>query len=250
MAQAPGNARRAQLAVIRGASTRVQVFNELREDIVSVALKPGGALSEKELAERYGVSRTPVREAILRLVDEGLLEVVPQHGTFVSRISVGDVREMQFVRESLELAGLPDTIRLVQPADGVLLHEILDGQLQAERDGDVRRWFQLDEDLHRSLLEIGGRYKVWPIVCSAKAHLDRVRMLSLPTKRALHERYLEHKLIVEHVLSGDLNGAAAVMRPHLEGALEVLNNLKVAQPDYFHDDPGDATPRVAAGVRS
>jgi DNA-binding GntR family transcriptional regulator len=245
MGQAPGGARRAQLQVIRSASTRTQVFALLREEIVSVVLPPGADLSEKDLAERYGVSRTPVREAVLRLVDEGLLEVVPQHGTFVSRISVSEVTEMQFVRETLERASLPDAVSRVSAADGVELRAILAEQIEAERLMDVRRWFQSDEQLHRTLLEMAGRNKVWPIVCSAKAHLDRVRMLSLPSKRVLHSLYLEHKEIVERILARDAAGADEVLTHHLRLALETLKTFQVDNPEYFLDEGDVALPRAA-----
>jgi DNA-binding GntR family transcriptional regulator len=222
----------------------------LREEIISVSLRPGLALSEKDLAERYGVSRTPVREAVMRLVDEGLLEVVPQHGTFVSRISLAEVTEMQFVRETLERASLPEAVHRVQATDGARLRAILSEQVEAEKAEDVRRWFHSDEDLHRELLEVAGRTKVWTIVCSAKAHLDRVRMLSLPSRRVLHDLYQEHQEIVEHVLAGDAVAAERVLTHHLRLALETVKELQKEHPEYFLDDAVPPLGAVPGSARS
>src|SRR4051794_27041342 len=104
---------RARVAMRLGASTRSQVYTIIREAIVSLRLLPGQALSENELATQYGVSRTPVREALIRLAGDGLVEVVPQLGTFVSRISELDVREAQFIREVLECTSLPEAVQRV-----------------------------------------------------------------------------------------------------------------------------------------
>src|SRR5690606_35948518 len=168
--RALGAPRRSQLDTLRGASTRSHVYNILRRAIVTLEFLPGQALSENELAARHSVSRTPVREALIRLADEGLVEVVPQLGTFVSRISARDVIEVRFIRETLERASLPHAIQRIGRDDEKKLGLLLDEQEEAEQEGDLQHWFSTDEDLHRTLLEIGGHPKIWPIVSSAKAH--------------------------------------------------------------------------------
>ncbi len=215
------------------------MYARLRRAIVSLDLLPGQALSENELAARYSVSRTPVREALIRLADEGLVEVAPQLGTFVSRISVRDVVEIQFIRETLERASLPHAIKNVSATDEAYLRGLLDDQEEAGRKGDLRRWFATDEDLHRTLLEIGGHPRVWPIVSSAKAHLDRVRMLSLPDPEILDELHTQHREIVEHVTSKQRRKADEVLSRHLRIALDVLEPLEERHPDYFVVDEDD-----------
>lgn len=228
-----GAPRRSQVDVLRRASTRSQVYTVLRRAIVTLDLLPGRALSENELAARHAVSRTPVREALIRLADEGLVEVVPQLGTFVSRISVRDVREVQFIRETLERASLPGAIQRVTPADEQGLRRLLAEQHDAAQQGDLRRWFTADEDLHRTLLEIGGHPKIWPIVASAKAHLDRLRMLSLPDRDILDALHAQHTELVELVVSKQRRKADDVLSRHLRVALEVLEPLEQRHPDYF-----------------
>jgi DNA-binding GntR family transcriptional regulator len=231
--RALGAPRRSQLEALRGASTRSHVYNILRRAIVSLEFLPGQALSENELAGRHGVSRTPIREALIRLGNDGLVEVVPQLGTFVSRISTRDVIEVRFIRETLERASLPHAIERVGKDDEKRLRRLLDEQEAAEQDGDLQHWFQTDEDLHRTLLEIGGHPKIWPIVSSTKAHLDRVRMLSLPDPGLLQDLHGQHRSIVEHVLAKDEKAADVVLRHHLQLALGALESLRERYPDYF-----------------
>jgi GntR family transcriptional regulator, rspAB operon transcriptional repressor len=238
-----GAARRNHIDVLRRASTRTHVYSVIRQAIVYLELPPGQALSEKELAALYAVSRTPVREALIRLADDGLVEVVPQLGTFVSRISVRDVIEVQFIRETLERASLPHAIERIRPADERRLRRILDEQKDAEQDGDLRRWFTTDEDLHRTLLELGGHPKVWPIVSSAKAHLDRVRMLTLPDPSNLRELHAEHCAIVDHVVKKEREQADAVLGHHLQLVLELLEDLEQQHPDYFLLDEDESVVR-------
>jgi GntR family transcriptional regulator, rspAB operon transcriptional repressor len=231
-------ARRNQVAILRGASTRTHVYNVIRRAIISLELAPGQALSENELATRYAVSRTPVREALIRLADDGLIEVVPQLGTFVSRISVRDVIEVQFIRETLERASLPHAIKLFEAGDERRLRRILSEQEDAEHDGDLQRWFATDEDLHRTLLEIGNHPKIWPIVSSAKAHLDRVRILTLPDPEHLRALRAQHAAIVDSVIAKDRKAADAMLKDHLHLVIDVLEGLERKHPDYFvEDDP-------------
>jgi GntR family transcriptional regulator, rspAB operon transcriptional repressor len=222
-----------RIAVSRGPSVRAQVYLLIRDAIVSLQLVPGQALSENELADQYGVSRTPVREALIRLADDGLVEVVPQLGTYVSRIDPQAVREAQFIRESLELASLPRAADRVTDADAAALRALLDEQRAAAAEHDLRRWFALDEDLHRTLLEIAGHRRVWSVVQSAKAHLDRVRMLSLPEPAVVEDLTSQHTAIVDNLLGGRRRAAETVLARHLRLVLDRLEAFEQRYPDYF-----------------
>lgn len=231
-----GAPRRSQVDVMRKASTRTHVYNILRQAIVSLQLIPGQSLSENELAAEYAVSRTPVREALIRLADDGLIEVVPQLGTFVSRINAKEVKEVHFIRQTLECASLPHAIKQLQPRDERKLERILVEQRDAEEDGDIERWFATDEDLHRTLLEIGGHKRAWPVVSASKAHLDRVYMLTLPDPAKLSELHAQHRIIVDQVVSKQRRQAEKELREHLHVAIDALADLERAHPDYFLPD--------------
>jgi DNA-binding GntR family transcriptional regulator len=225
--------RRVQLSRMRDSSTRSQVYAQLRSEIITLTIRPGQALSESELAEVYGVSRTPVREALIRLADDNLVEVVPQLGTFVSRISVGEVTEAQFIRETLERASLPQAIKRITKTDEAQLRALLVRQADAGERGDLIEWFSTDEQLHRSLLEIAGHPKTWSVVSSIKAHLDRVRMLSLPEPEILSSMHGQHSTLVDHVVGKRTQQADKLLTQHLRGVLGVLEPLEKQHPDYF-----------------
>ncbi|TCC61125.1 GntR family transcriptional regulator [Kribbella pittospori] len=243
--------RRVQLSRMRDSSTRSQVYSQLRSEIITLTMKPGQVLSESELAEVYGVSRTPVREALIRLADESLVEVVPQLGTYVSRISVREVREAQFIRETLERASLPLAIKRITPVDEAQLRLLLATQADAGERGDLIEWFSTDEQLHRALLEIAGHPKTWSVVSSIKAHLDRVRMLSLPEPEILSSMHGQHATLVDHVVAKRTQQADKLLTQHLRGVLGVLEPLEKQHPDYFQlDEEHDVrSPRPAGRAR-
>src|SRR4051794_28645655 len=149
-------------------SARAQAYDRLREAIVTLRLKPGERIADGRLAQELGVSRTPVREAILQLADEGLVDVVPQHGTFVAPISLEAVREAQFVREALEVAALREVVERITDAELAELDASLTAQAEAE--GDPARFYALDEAFHRRLMEISSFPGVWRIAARSRAH--------------------------------------------------------------------------------
>jgi DNA-binding GntR family transcriptional regulator len=214
------------------------VYQDLREQIVSVALDPGSRISENELAAGYGVSRTPVREALIRLADDGLVEVFPQLGTSVSRISVREVREAQFIREALETAALPLAAERAGPDDFTRLDAVLAEQRAARTAGDLARFFAADEALHRALIELSGHRKAWTVAYGARAQLDRVRWLGLPERADTGALIGEHAAIVEHLAGGQVPAAREVLTRHVRRVLEDLEPLGARFPSFF--DAGDS----------
>jgi DNA-binding GntR family transcriptional regulator len=218
-----------------GAAARDQVYAALREAIVSAELEPGRRLSENELAELLGVSRTPVREALARLRDERLVAIVPQLGTFVTLISDDAIADAAFVREALECSA----IRLATERAGAQQLEALQANLaaqeRAEKSGDVEAFDALDASLHRSLCELSGRDIAWSLSRRANGHLDRVRRLSLPEPGYLAEMVDEHRAVVAAVAEGDADRAEEVLRHHLRMVLSSLPHIRAEHPDYFEE---------------
>jgi len=210
--------------------TRPQVYGALRDAIVSVKFAPGRQLSENELAEWLGVSRTPVREALVRLSDERLVEIVPQLGTFVSRISVEAVADAQFVREALECAAVRLAAVRSTREDVALLKAIVARQAQVS---DFDHWYVLDDELHAALFALSGHGSAWTLAERAEAHLNRVRRLSLPQPRYVAEMVAEHRLVVRAVERGDADAAEEALRHHLRMVLSGLDALRDEHPDYF-----------------
>ncbi|HEY8700495.1 MAG TPA: GntR family transcriptional regulator [Arthrobacter sp.] len=214
-------------------SVRDQTLETLRRRIISLQLPPGEALSENELAQELGVSRTPVRESLILLREEGLVQVFPQIGSFVSLVDLARVSEAQFVREAIECASLRDVS--VDDAGIAGLREILHGQSKADSSGDVEEFFRLDEDFHRELLRLAGHESAWAAVNSAKAHLDRARRLSLLNTRPVATLIQQHTAVVDALEAHDLADADSSLRLHLRGVFDDVKQIQAATPGLFSD---------------
>lgn len=210
-----------------------QIYDDLRERIVSVALVPGELLSEVRVAQDYGVSRTPVREAFKRLEEERLLDVVPKVGSFVARIDLGAVRDSQFVRETLECRIVELAAIRIRPAQRIALEATLRRQSEATLAGDSAAFFRADEQMHELLATISGHGSAWAVIHEAKAQLDRLRRLALADPERQRRRFAEHRAIVERVCAGDSDGASQAMRTHLASILGAVSNIAKDHEHYF-----------------
>jgi len=227
----------------RGASGIAHAW--LREEILSGRLRPGQALSENEIAQRLGVSRTPVREAIIRLESEGLLSVRPQVGTTVAPIDVDAVADGQFLRESIECRTVAIAARRVSAADARELRALLAEQARVAALGDHPAFVPLDDQLHRQLVAMAGRPRIWRAIEDVKAQLDRVRFLSLEDPSWLATIYRQHEDIVRHVLAGNAEGAAAAMSRHLRAVFASIETIARTSPEYFRSAPIPPVDRAA-----
>lgn len=220
---------------VNGLSTGDQVYAALRAAIVSAELEPGRRLSENELAELLGVSRTPVREALARLRDERLVAIVPQLGTFVTLISPAAVEDAAFVREALECAAIRRTVERADETGLADLQANLAAQERAEQRGDTDAFDALDDALHRLLAQLSGHEIAWTLARRANGHLDRVRGLSLPEPGYLGEMVAEHRELVAAVAAGDADRAEEAMRHHLRMVLSSVPHIQAAHPEYFEE---------------
>ncbi|MBT2555999.1 GntR family transcriptional regulator [Arthrobacter sp. ISL-5] len=219
-------------------SVRDQTLETLRHRIISLQLPPGEPLSENELAQEMGVSRTPVRESLILLREEGLVQVFPQIGSFVSLVDLDRVAQAQFVREAIECASLYD---FAADAAGITgLRDILASQRDAEAKGDIEEFFRLDEDFHRELLRLAGHESAWTAVNSAKAHLDRARRLSLIDTRPVSTLVEQHTAIVDALEAKNVAEADSSLRLHLRGVFDDVKRIQASSPDLFSDG---TTPR-------
>ena len=233
-----------------------QVYAALREAILTLTLTPGVVLSEQTLAAELGVSRTPVREAILRLTREGLVVVYAQSGTVVSKIDLAQVEEARFVRSALECAAIADAGGATE-ADLRDLEAILARQREFEASKDDSAWsafFALDQELHRKLTQISGHPLVWDVITAARVHMDRVRRLSMPFSERIPEITTiaqviqEHERVVSALAAGDLRAAQEAMAFHLSGVTRIAVLLASELPDYFDPAPDPSTAGLAPGL--
>lgn len=227
----------------RGASGTA--FAWLRQEILSGRMRPGQALSENEIAQRLGVSRTPVREAIIRLESEGLLAVRPQVGTTVAPIDVDAVADVQFLREAIECRTVALAAQRATTADAKDLRAQLKAQARVAARGDHAAFVPLDDRLHQKLLAMAGRPRVWRAIEDAKAQLDRVRFLSLEDPAWLATIHRQHEEIVDCVIAGDSVSAVAAMEHHLRAVFASITTIAATSPEYFRSVPVPPVDRAA-----
>ncbi|WP_329450613.1 GntR family transcriptional regulator [Streptomyces sp. NBC_01724] len=227
----------------RGRNTRQLVHELLRSRIISLDLEPGAALSENDLAAELGVSRTPVRESLILLGEEGLVDVYPQLGTFVSRIRERDIASAQFIREALECAALRDGVTKATAHDVAELRALLVAQTEAEQREDPEAFFRLDEQFHARLMAAGGHAEAWPVVSQAKAQLDRARRLSLPLTQQLSLLISQHTAVVDQLEQHDPQGADQTLRGHLRQVFTDVETIRAQHPELFSDTDAPVRPR-------
>ena len=210
-----------------------QIIQILRQAIIEMRLKPGEALSEKEVALRYGVSRQPVREAFIKLAEAGLLQVLPSRGTYVVKISVREVLNARFVREAIECALVRSAAELIDAAGVARIEQLVAEQKQAAAAGDSSRFYALDEAFHRAIADCVECDPALRVVESARAQTDRVRYLSLPDASPLALLIAQHEAILAAIKARDPERAEAAMRTHLREILSALPRLAERFPDLF-----------------
>ncbi|PZU93803.1 MAG: GntR family transcriptional regulator [Chelatococcus sp.] len=209
------------------------VQDALRQAILSMQIVPGAPLVEKELTAHFGVSRTPIREALIRLKEEGLVEIFPQAGTFVARIPTEAIPEAVFIRQALECA----TVELVATVAAGAAVPALDASIarlhEAYDAADREAFHRADEEFHEALALAAGFPGIWKIAQAAKSQIDRCRRMTLPVPGRMAMVIREHLAIADAVRRGDGPAAAAAMRAHLGTLLPDLVHLRDEHPDYF-----------------
>ncbi len=213
-----------------------QLVAALRQAIIGMQLRPGEALSEKDIAGRFGVSRQPVREAFIKLAEAGLLQVLPSRGTYVMKISMREVANARFVREAVECAIARAAARLITPAGMGRLESLIQGQREAAGRDDYAGFATLDEAFHQRLAAIVDCDYAGRVVEAARAQTDRVRYLSLPGASPLPLLIAQHVAIVDAIAARDADAAETAMRMHLREILNALPRIALEHPDLFEDE--------------
>jgi len=217
------------------ASAGPYLYAALRDLIVRTELAPGERLSEAELGRRLGVSRTPIREALGRLRDDRLVEVRPQIGTFVARISPQAVGDAQFIREALECAAVRVSAELADEESMAQIEEDLRAQERATDRTDIDSWQLLDDTYHRHLCDLSGHPAVWPVNERAKSHLNRLRRLGLAMPDYPQSMVEAHRTVADAVARHDPDGAEEALREHLRAVLREVPRIRERHPDYFEE---------------
>lgn len=222
-------------------SARTIAYARIRDGIIGGRFAPGALLSENELAAALGISRQPVREALLLIAQEGLVEVRPQSGTYVTHIDPDRVREAQFIREAIELASLAACETPGQDEERMLRDLIARQRTASDRDA----FYPLDEEFHRALLGLAGHANAWAAVSAAKGHLDRARYVGMSATRAVQDYVDDHERVVDALAAGDADAAADALREHLRFVFADLEAVRAQHPELFEGAQAARTGRPA-----
>lgn len=224
-----------------------QIYARLRDAIIRNKFAPGDRISESEIGRACAVSRQPVREAFIKLAGEGLLAILPQRGTVITKINYSAVLDARFLREAIEA----DIVAiLAQAADPAVIRD-LRAQLVAQQAvalTDPPAFIELDERFHRTLADAAGKRGAWKLIEGLKSQMDRVRFLSLgqfPVQKLI----AQHTAIVDRIETGDLQGADAAIRGHLREVLSDLPQILAANPDFFDPPDGEIPQPVNAPIQ-
>lgn len=213
-----------------------QLVSSLRRAIFATQLRPGQALSEKDIAGRFGVSRQPVREAFNKLSEAGLVQVLPSRGTCVMKVSMRAIANARFVREAVECAIARAASALVTAEDMIRLRRLIERQREASALADHASFAVLDENFHQTLAEIVDCDYAARVVEGARAQTDRVRYLSLPGASPIPLLIAQHVAIIDAIAAGDADGAECEMRRHLREILNALPRIAQNYPELFEDE--------------
>jgi DNA-binding GntR family transcriptional regulator len=219
-----------------GNSASALVYQVIRREIVSMQRKPGEPIVEKELGFTFGVSRTPIREAILRLADEGLVEVVPQSGTFVARIPLDALPEAFIIRRALEEVTVRAAAERATKSQITGLHAILELQREKMAADDREGFHEADQSFHAAIAEAAGHPGIWMLVQQVMVQVDRYRRLTLPQPGRMERVIAEHVGVTEAIAEHDVEKAAAAIDAHIDGLRVGLEDFPDHNPDYFFGD--------------
>ena len=217
----------------KSGSIASQVYDYLMQRILDMELEPFQELSEARLAAEFGISRTPVREALARLARRGLVDILPQRGTRVSPLSVELIAKSRFIREALErpLARLAAE-KLTPDIAALMMREIALQQTFAELEDD-QEFLASDDRFHALIARAAGFESIWDDVREAKFHMDRVRHLSLLSQQHMYFIIGEHREILERLKAHDVAGADQSIAIHLVSVMRELDLIREHHPEYF-----------------
>ena len=225
-------------------SIQALVYEELKRSIMSMKLKPGQVMSTQDIATRLKVSRTPVREAFLRLKAEGLVEMIPQRETMVSRINVKRVDQEKFIRECLELGVINPFLERKDKEAIRKMPGLIRLQEQCGRDGDFAGFLDADDQFHKVMFDVTGQQMAWAAIADRNGHYNRLRILFVQTEGSVESSVRQHGEIVRFLEAGEEERIRKALISHIQRLDVDKTGLVAAYPDYFDTGEKDCGRRI------
>lgn len=214
-------------------SVQENIYLRLRDEIIHLERLPGSAMSIYEVSDQMGVSRTPVREAFIRLMSESLIQVLPQRRTLVSRIDFRRVRQEHFLRMALETAALKAFLAQAEEEHFVRMQSAICRQWQAEEQGDAKALLAWDDSFHQVIFDVAGQNLSWEIIRDQNGHDRRARMMVVRESGQARHSIQEHESLLEAFRSGKEDRAFRLLDDHLESLIDQEDELRKEHADFF-----------------
>lgn len=222
-----------QTSTESGESAAATIEKDLRRSIIELELLPGTRLSEQDIATKLGVSRQPVREALIRLANSRLIEIRPHRGTVVARISAKEMTEALFVRQSVEIAVVAKAAQNFDAWQRKRIASLLVKQAEAAEKLDHAGFREHDEAFHIAIATGAGVGIAWIAIADMKTHMDRVCNMTLQSEADMARRVREHIAIMDAIDGHDVEAAKAAMAKHLGSILDALPELETQHTNLF-----------------
>lgn len=230
-------------------SIQTLVYEELKNNIMSLNLKPGQAMSTQEIASKLNVSRTPVREAFLQLQKEGLVEMIPQRETIVSRINLDRVDKEKFIRECLELGAINYFLNKKDRIDTIeKMSEYISIQKKCVEDNDFMGFIKADDSFHKVIFETIGQEMAWQTIENGSGHYDRFRYLFVQQGKGAESSIAQHAEIVKYLALGNEEKARQELTSHIQRVEIDQSDLMNAYPDYFAREEKSSNQRIIGSL--
>ncbi|MFS0821185.1 GntR family transcriptional regulator [Bacillus sp. 1P02SD] len=218
-----------------GGTRREFVYSYLYDKIIDLSLKPGMPISESDIGNQLNVSRTPIREALMQLAKEDLIDIRPQIGTFVSLIDPKNIEESRFMRKAVELAVIREATEKLSSETLYKLEKSLTMQEIALKEENHKDFLSHDDEFHELIYKGLGMDRIWQGIDQMNGQYKRVRMLSLITTKAEEWNTVldEHKSIFSALKNKDVVTAEEVVNEHITKGITHLYEFKKEQPNFF-----------------
>lgn len=210
-------------------------YNQLKKDILSFGLKPGESVSAAKIAERYSVSRTPAREALVKLETEGLVDIIPQSKSVISKINLEKAKQEWFIRKTLELGMLDSFFQNVK-SDDIEEMKIKNSLMEELSENEAENGYllqQADHEFHAITYRVAGEKLSAMVISNNVAHYWRLRFLSETDRNLIKRTIKGHNALINYVSAGDCEGYKRELDKHLTYILSDVQKMQNEFPEYF-----------------
>lgn len=212
------------------------VFDTLKQEILDLRLKPGQPISENEICARFDVSRTPVREALGRLQEQGFVHAVPYSGTYVTLLNLKDIKQMIYMRVAVELMVMRDFMKIATPLMlEEIHHQIRRQEILIQEPGfEPEQFYYMDAQMHAIWFTATDKEKLWEFIQAQQLHYTRFRMLDFVTETDFTRIIKEHTQLLEFLSKQDEAGLEEALKKHLYISMtRMKQSIEVEYHDYF-----------------